>query len=68
MSVLIGRLHENDFHILRDLPHNLIMLDVGANLGQYVTFLSVVLDSPNILSVECNSACIKTLSQFVKIN
>lgn len=68
MSTLIGRLHENDFRILQDLPPNLIVLDVGANLGQSVTSLSVVLDSPNILSIECNPACMKTLAQVGKIN
>jgi FkbM family methyltransferase len=68
MSALIGRLHENDFRILQDLPSNLIVLDVGANLGQSVTSLSVVLDSPSILSIECNPACMKTLAKVGKIN
>jgi FkbM family methyltransferase len=68
ISALFGRVHENDFFILKNLPKNLAVVDIGANLGQSVTSLSVVLNKPNILSLECNPACLKTLSLVGKIN
>ena len=68
ISALFGRVHENDFFIFKNLPKNLVVIDIGANLGQSVTSLSVVLNKPNILSFECNPACLKILSLVGKIN
>ena len=68
ISVLFGRVHENDFFIFKNLPKNLVVVDIGTNLGRSVTSLSVVLNRPDILSFECNPACLKILFLVGKIN
>lgn len=69
ISAIIGRVHEDEFQELNGLiPVNGLILDIGSNLGQSVTSLSVVCKTPTIVSFECNTLCFPTLSKVGRIN
>ena len=69
ISAIIGRVHEEEFKELSGLiPVNGLILDIGSNLGQSVTSLSVVCKAPTIISFECNTLCFPILSKVGIIN
>jgi FkbM family methyltransferase len=62
---LIGYLHEPDFGALRVLPldHDSLYLDIGANYGQSISDISLMISNPRIVAFEPNpSACRHLLS------
>jgi FkbM family methyltransferase len=68
-SAIFGRVHEKEFWYLQNLiPKNGLVMDVGSNLGQSITSLSVILNSPNIISFECNVNCFSILPKVGYIN
>lgn len=68
LAAIFGRIHEPELRKISMTKNGMVIIDVGANLGQSITSFTCLTKKPIIHSFECNPKCISMLNITAKIN